>query len=60
MRAMGLPTLGIVLSVGIVFGLSRVLLDASKEVGLIVFGGVAAAVLFGAAFIASHPPRRGE
>ena len=60
MRAMGLPTLGIVLSVAIVFGLSRVLLDASKEVGLIVFGGVAAVVLFGAALIASHPPRRGE
>ena len=59
-RAMGLPALGLVLAVGIVFGLSRVLLDASKEVGLIVFGGVAAVVLFGAAFIASHPPRRGE
>lgn len=60
MRAMGLPALGMVLAVAIVFGLSRVLLDASKEVGLVVFGGVAAIVLFGAAFIASHPPRRGE
>ncbi len=60
LRAMGLPALGMVLAVGIVFGLSRVLLDATKEVALIVFGGVAAVVLFGAAFIASHPPRRGE
>lgn len=60
LRAMGLPALGMVLAVGIVFGLSRVLLDATKEVALIVFGGVAAVVLFGAAFIASHPPRRGR
>jgi hypothetical protein len=60
LRAMGLPVLGMVLTVAVVFGLSRVLLDASKEVGLIVFGGVAAVVLFGAAFMASHPPRRGE
>ena len=30
------------------------------RVGLIVFGGLAAVVLFGAAFMASHPPRRGE
>jgi hypothetical protein len=57
-RAVGLPTLGILVAVGVVFGLSRLLLDAPKEVGLIVFGGVAAVVLFGAAFIASHPPRR--
>ena len=60
LSAMGLPALGMVTAVAIVFGLSRILLDASKEVALIVFGGVAALVLFGAAFIASHPPRRGE
>ena len=56
--AMGLPALGIALGAAIVFGLSRVLLEAETEVGLIVFGGVAALILFGAAVIASRPPTR--
>lgn len=59
LSAMGLPALGLVVAVAGVFGLSRVLLDASKELSLIIFGGVAAVVLFGAALIAARPPRRG-
>jgi hypothetical protein len=56
--AVGLPALGLVIGAALVFGLSRVLLEADKTVALIVFGGVAAGVLFGTAFIAAHPPRR--
>lgn len=58
--AMGLPALGIALGAVIVFGLSRVLLEAETEVGLVVFGGVAALILFGAAVIAARPPSRGK
>lgn len=60
LAAMGLPTLGIVVALGIVFALSRVLLEADKTTSLIVFGGVSAVVLFGAAAIAAMPPRRGR
>ncbi|MCB2224625.1 MAG: hypothetical protein KQH83_10710 [Actinobacteria bacterium] len=60
LRAMGLPALALVVGGAFVLGLSRVLLHASKEVALIVFGGVAAVVLFGAAFIASHPGDGGD
>lgn len=58
--AMGLPTLGIVVSLAIVFLLSRVLLEADKTTSLVVFGATAALVLFGAAAIAAMPPRRGR
>jgi len=58
-RAIGLPVLSLLVGVAVVVGLARVLLDAPKEVGLVVFGGVAAVVLLGAAFIASRPPRGG-
>ena len=58
-RAAGLPALAVLVAVGMVAGLAWVLLEASHGVGLIVFGGAAAVVLFGAAFIASHPPRGG-
>ena len=58
--AMGLPTLGILSGLGIVFVLSRVLLEADKTTSLIVFGGVAALVLFGAAVIAARPPKGSE
>ena len=51
--AMGLPALGIALGAAIVYGLSRVLLESNTEVGLVVFGGAAALILFGAALIAS-------
>ena len=57
MAAMGLPTLALVTGLAIVFVLSRVLLEADKTTSLIVFGGVAAIVLFGAAAIAALPPR---
>jgi hypothetical protein len=60
LAAMGLPTLGIVLGLGIVFVLSQVLLEAGKTAALVIFGGVAALVLFGAAAIAAMPPRRGD
>lgn len=56
--AVGLPAIGLVVAAGLVFGLSRVLLEADQTVALIVFGGVAAVILFGTAFIAAHPPRR--
>jgi len=59
LAAMGLPTLGIVLGLGIVFTLSQVLLEADKTTSLIIFGGVSALVLFGAAAIAAMPPRGG-
>ncbi len=57
MAAMGLPALGLVMGLAIVFVLSRVLLEADKTTSLIVFGGVAALVLFGAAAIAAMPSR---
>ncbi|MEE8497772.1 MAG: hypothetical protein V3S62_04505 [Acidimicrobiia bacterium] len=57
MAAMGLPTLALVVSLAVVFVLSRVLLEADKTTSLIVFGGSAAIVLFGAAAIAALPPR---
>lgn len=53
--AMGLPALGIGIGAAVVYGLSRVLLEAGTTVGLIVFGGAAAAILAGAALIASTP-----
>ena len=60
MAAMGLPALALVVGLVVVFLLSRVLLEADKTTSLIVFGGVAAIVLFGAAAIAALPPRRGR
>jgi hypothetical protein len=60
LRAVGLPALAILLGIGVVSGLAWLLLQASQTVGLIVFGGLAALVLFGAAFIAAHPPQRGD
>lgn len=56
--AMGLPALGLVVGLGIVFVLSQILLEADKTTSLIVFGGVSALVLVGAAAIAAMPPRR--
>lgn len=56
--AMGLPTLAILSGLGIVFVLSRVLLESEANAGLVIFGGVAAIVLFGAAAIAAMPPRK--
>jgi hypothetical protein len=52
--AMGLPSLGIAVGVGVIYGLSRILLEAEAEVALIVFGGVAALILLGAV-IATRP-----
>jgi len=60
MTAMGLPMLAMITGLAVVFVLSRVLLEADKTTSLIVFGGVAAIVLFGAAAIAAFPPRRGR
>jgi len=55
--AMGLPALGIALGAAIVFGLSRVLLEAETEVSLAIFGGAAALILAGAAVIAGNPKK---
>jgi len=60
MAAMGLPALAMVIGLAIVFVLSRVLLEADKTTSLIVFGGVAAIVLAGAAAIAAIPPKNGR
>jgi len=57
LAAMGLPTLGIVTGLVIVFGLSRVLLEADEASSLIVFGGAALLILAGAA-IAARPGGR--
>lgn len=54
----GLPIAGLVAAVAVVFGVSRVLLGAERIVALAVFGGLAMALLAGAAFIASRSPRR--
>lgn len=56
--AVGLPAAGLVAAAAMVFGLSRVLLEADKTVALVVFGGAAALVLAGTAFVAARPPRR--
>ena len=58
MAAMGLPTLGIVAGLAIVFVLSRVLLEADETMALVIFGGAAALILIGAALIAATPRRR--
>lgn len=54
--AIGFPALGIVLGAGIIYGLSRILLEAEAEVALIIFGGAAALILLGAV-IATRPKR---
>jgi len=54
--ALGFPILALAVGGLIVWGLSAVLLEASKEVAIVVFGAAAAAVLGIAAFVASHPP----
>lgn len=59
-RAMGPPALAILLSGAVIALFARVLLDAPRGAALVLFGGVAALVLVGAAFIASHPPRPGR
>jgi hypothetical protein len=57
--AVGLPILGAIVGIGFVWLLSEVLLGADHVTALIVFGGVAAAVLFGATIIAARPPTGG-
>jgi hypothetical protein len=59
MAAIGLPALGLVFGLAIVFGLSQVLLEADHTVSLITFGAVSALVLAGAAALAALPPRGG-
>ena len=56
--AVGLPAIGLGVAAIAVFGLSRVLLEAEGNVALLVFGGTAAAVLFGTALLASLPRRK--
>jgi hypothetical protein len=59
LTAVGLPILGTIVGIGFVWLLSEVLLGADHVTALIVFGGVAALVLFGATIIAARPPTRG-
>lgn len=56
--AIGLPALGLAVGAVLVFGFSQLLLEADTTIALIAFGGVAAAVLAGAAIVAARPPRR--
>jgi hypothetical protein len=56
--AVGFPVLALAVGGLAVWGLSAVLLEASKEVAIVVFGAVAALVLAVAAFVASRPPAR--
>lgn len=58
--AMGLPALAVVVGIGLVYALSLVLLESSRIVALSVFGGLAALVLAGAAYLAAHPPASRE
>jgi hypothetical protein len=57
---MGLPALAVVVGIGLVYALSLVLLESSRIVALSVFGGLAALVLAGAAYLAAHPPASRE
>jgi hypothetical protein len=56
--AMGLPLLAVVVGGSLIAGMARLLLDASHNVALVLFGGIATVVLLGAAIIAANPPRR--
>jgi hypothetical protein len=58
--AVGLPAIGLIVAATLVFGFSRLLLEADKSVALVAFGGVAALILGGTAFVAARPPRRGR
>jgi hypothetical protein len=58
--AVGLPLLAVVAGGLLVTGFARILLDASHEAALVLFGGIGAAILFGAAVIAANPPRRDD
>lgn len=56
--AMGWPAVALGGGAVLVYGLSRVLLEAETTVALFIFGGISAVFLFGAALIAARPPRR--
>ena len=56
--AVGLPVLGVVVGVSVVYVFSRVLLNSDKNVAVVLFGGVAAIILFGAAAVAAMGNRR--
>lgn len=56
--AVGLPLLGLVLGGAAVYLFSQVLLGADTEVATILFGAVAALILFGAAVFAAIAARR--
>jgi hypothetical protein len=57
LTAVGLPGLGIAIGAALVFGFSRILLESDHSVGLVLFGGVSALILAGAAALAALPPR---
>jgi hypothetical protein len=58
--AITLPVAALAVAAAIVFFLSRALLESDETAALLIFGGTAALFLFGAALIASRPPRRGR
>lgn len=58
--AVGLPLVAVAGGSALVAGFAIVLLEASKESALALFGGVAALILLGAVIIAANPPRRGR
>lgn len=60
LTAVGLPGLGIVIGATLIWGFSEVLLQSDHSVGLVLFGGVSALILAGAAALAALPPRGGS
>lgn len=56
--AVGLPILAVITGASMVYVFSQVLLNTETDVALVLFGGVAALILFGAAVVAALGARR--
>lgn len=56
--AVGIPAAGIAVAALLIFGFSRLLLEAEEIAALVAFAGAAALVLFGAAAVAAMPTRK--
>lgn len=56
MTAVGLPTVGALVAATVIGGFGWLLLEVPHEVGIWLFGGVAAVILIAATIIAANPP----
>lgn len=56
MTAVGLPTIGALVAAVVIGGFGWLLLEVPHEVGIWLFGGVAALILVAATIIAANPP----